>query len=134
MEKEFSWDYPSVGLRVKVERKRQMLTQEKAAAKTNITAQYWSLLENGRNCGSIETYLQIAEALGVTLNDLFYDTADCLSSRLLSSYEDQLSMLTEYERNVVTRVTESTIDIMLQLRKIAKQRCPVSSCNLDEKM
>ena len=66
------------------------------------------------------TYLQIAEALGVTLNDLFYDTADCLSSRLLSSYEDQLSMLTEYERNVVTQVTESTIDIMLQLRKIAK--------------
>ena len=29
-------------------------------------------------------------------------------------------MLTEYERNVVTQVTESTIDIMLQLRKIAK--------------
>lgn len=70
--------------------------------------------------GCLFRYLQIAEALGVTLNDLFYDTADCLSSRLLSSYEDQLSMLTEYERNVVTQVTESTIDIMLQLRKIAK--------------
>ena len=85
-----------------------------------MSALLYNNLEHFPTATDFFQYLQIAEALGVTLNDLFYDTADCLSSRLLSSYEDQLSMLTEYERNVVTQVTESTIDIMLQLRKIAK--------------
>ena len=78
MEKNHEIDLKIVGGRIRAARQRLGLTQEKAAERTDITGQYWSLLETGRERGSVSTYLQIADALDLTLDDLFYDSIDVL--------------------------------------------------------
>jgi transcriptional regulator with XRE-family HTH domain len=73
MEKNHETDLKIVGGRIRAARQRLGLTQEKAAERTDITGQYWSLLETGRERGSVSTYLQIAAALDLTLDDIFYE-------------------------------------------------------------
>jgi len=73
MEKNHEIDLKIVGGRIRAARQRLGLTQEKAAERTDITGQYWSLLETGRERGSVSTYLQIADALDLTLDDIFYE-------------------------------------------------------------
>ena len=51
-------------------RKRANLTQEKLAEKTGLSVVFLSLLENGWRAASIDSLLKIAEALGVSLEDL----------------------------------------------------------------
>ncbi len=73
MEKKHEIDLKTVGGRIRAARRRLGLTQEKAAERTDITGQYWSLLETGRERGSVNTYLQITAALDLTLDDIFYE-------------------------------------------------------------
>ena len=61
------------GVRIRRERMRRDLSQEQLAEKSGLTAQYISLLENGNRCGSLEAYLNIANAFGISLGDLFSD-------------------------------------------------------------
>ncbi len=49
MEKNHEIDLKIVGGRIRAARQRLGLTQEKAAERTDITGQYWSLLETGRS-------------------------------------------------------------------------------------
>ncbi|MDR0286777.1 MAG: helix-turn-helix domain-containing protein [Clostridiales bacterium] len=68
-------DLKKIGIRICHARKELNLTQEKAAELAFITSQFWSLLESGHERASVDTYLQIADVLGLTLDDIFYDDA-----------------------------------------------------------
>jgi transcriptional regulator with XRE-family HTH domain len=59
------------GERIEVLRKSKGMTQEELAAKADIShAYYWSIIRNGRNV-TIKTALNLANSLGVSLDDLF---------------------------------------------------------------
>ena len=59
------------GERIEALRKSKGLTQENLATKADIShAYYWSIIRNGRNV-TVKTALNLANALGVTLEDLF---------------------------------------------------------------
>jgi transcriptional regulator with XRE-family HTH domain len=91
MAKKFVFDRQSVGRRIRKERERLGLTQERVAERTEFTGQYWSLIERGSYQGSVGTYLQIASALGVTLDDLFYDDAE--TTRVLKAYSKDILLI-----------------------------------------
>ena len=76
MEKNITIDFKFVGIRIRNARQELNLTQKQAAEKIDITGQFWSLIETGRERGSVNTYMQIAFALDLTLDDLFYDSSD----------------------------------------------------------
>ena len=116
-----------VGKRIRMERRKLNLTQEQAAERTDITGQYWSLIERGRYSGSVNTYLQIASALGVTLDDLFYNEAIVMRMRKAFSYDSLFDDCSEYEHDVIIQTLCALKGILLRTRT----SIPVQSCNLD---
>ena len=61
------------GAKIRSERMHQNFSQEFLACKIGKTAQYISLLENGDRCGSVATYLSIANEFNLSLSELFTD-------------------------------------------------------------
>ena len=115
MQKKFIFDLNVVGKRIKKARNKLKLTQEAIAEKTDITGQYWSMMETGRYGGSVNTYLQIAVALGLTLNDLFYDKTELIYATKAFDSDDNLSDCDEFEKMVL-------LDSMLAIKNILKNR------------
>ena len=115
MQKNFVFELRVVGERIRKARKRLKLSQEEIAAKTDISGQYWSMMETGRYGGSVNTYLQIATALGLTLNDLFYSEAELLCATKEFSMENWLSDCDDFEKAVL-------LDSLLAIKPILKKR------------
>ena len=118
MENYHDIDLKEVGARIRNARKKQGLTQEKAAERTFITGQFWSLVESGRERASVTTYRQIAAVLGLTLDDLFYD--DATGIRLLKAFskEGMFADCTVSEKVIITETMLALKEILVRNRKI----------------
>ena len=117
MEKNFEIDLKSVGGRIRNVRMQMGLTQEKAAERTEFTGQYWSLLETGRERGSVSTYLQIAKALEITLDDIFYDEAPAIRLRKTLSEDGLLVGCTISENKIISEILLALKDILERNRR-----------------
>jgi transcriptional regulator with XRE-family HTH domain len=118
MEKIFEIDLKAVGTRIRKIRKAMHMTQEGIAERTEITGQYWSMIETGRERGSITTYIQIVRALGITLDDIFYDESDRLVAKS-THYKDELLVgLSEYERTVLLRGLAQMREVLVCARDL----------------
>lgn len=70
----FAARYKKIGLKIGYYRRMRELTQVQLADKVGITSTYLSRIERGETCGtSLSVYWQIADALGVTFEDLSKD-------------------------------------------------------------
>ena len=107
MEKNHEIDLKIVGGRIRAARQRLGLTQEKAAERTDITGQYWSLLETGRERGSVSTYLQLADALDLTLDDIFYEKIGVLRTEKALLKGGDLSDCTAEERQIISETVHA---------------------------
>jgi transcriptional regulator with XRE-family HTH domain len=103
-----------VGARIRKARLGLKLTQEKAAELACISGQFWSLIETGRERGSVDAYWRIADVLGLTLDDLFYDDAAVMRIRRSSSLEGITAECTRYEKTVIN-------EALLALRAILER-------------
>ena len=57
-------------------RKEQNLTQEELAAKAKISATHMGVIERGVKAPNLDTFVSIANALGVSADDLLQDVVD----------------------------------------------------------
>ena len=117
MHKSINPDVKSAGERIKSARLELGLTQEQAAERTELTGQYWSGIERGQERGSVNTYLQIAKALGVTLDDLFYDDAEARRIRKAFSREGLLAGCTAWEQAIASEVLLALKEILERNRR-----------------
>ena len=117
MRKEIEIDLKIVGNRIRQARKRLMKTQEHISEIADISAQYWSAVETGRDRGSVNTYLQIAAALGVTLNDLFYSEAELIRMEK-TDFEESLIECSEYEKTVLIEAILVFKNSLIHCRKL----------------
>lgn len=69
-------DYAAVGERIRALRLRLGISQEQLAEQCGISKNHLSHVENGNTKGSTPTFLVIANALHVGLDDLFCDSLD----------------------------------------------------------
>ena len=67
-------DYKSIGKRVKIARIRAELTQEKLAELVDLSPTHLSNIETGTTRVSLQTMVALANALGVTADDLLCDS------------------------------------------------------------
>lgn len=63
-------DYRKLGKRLKDKRKEQGLTQEKLAEYVNLSVSHLSLIENGNEKTSLQTIVNLANVLNISLDDL----------------------------------------------------------------
>lgn len=98
----------NLGSRIKAERQSRGITQEQLAERVDISTNFMSLIENGRNM-SVETLVRVSDVLGVTADYLLNDTLqiknDSISEQILQNlstlYNDEriyfLNMIKQYK-------------------------------------
>lgn len=86
-----------LGRRIKKERLKRGITQEQLAEKVDISVNFMSLIENGRNM-SVETLANIAVALGVTVDYLLSDTVNVETDVISEQIVHNLATLNEDEK------------------------------------
>ena len=89
-------DWRMLGERIAVLRDERGLTQQQLAERVNLSVVYIGFLEQGKRHGTMDTYLLIANALGITMNDLLKDYLEpgslAMSERIvtiLSGWKEQ---------------------------------------------
>ena len=75
-------DYTALGKRIRDERLMQRLTLEKLAERTDKSINFIGQIERGEGKPSLETLVDIANALGVTVDSLLSDNIKASSDNL----------------------------------------------------
>ena len=108
-------DWQMLGNRISEMRLARGITQMELAEKTGLSLTYIGYIEQGKRHGKFETYVQIVDVLGYSLNDLLAldlstDITDCLFwelSTVLSSCE-------ECEKESIVKIVRDMVQ-MIQL-------------------
>ena len=90
-------DLYCLGNRIRKTRMNCGITQEKLAEMVDISTNFMSLIENGRNM-SVETLVKIADALGVTVDYLLSDTSQVQSNELTTKILQSVLSLNDSEK------------------------------------
>ena len=87
----------NLGKRIREERLGKGITQEQLAEKADISLNFMSLIENGKNM-SVNTLVKIAGALDTSIDYLLHDTIDSHSDKIVEQISQNLSTLTDDEK------------------------------------
>lgn len=90
-------DLHNLGNRIRTTRQSRGITQEQLAEMVDISTNFMSLIENGRNM-SVETLVKIADALGVTVDYLLNETMELHSDKIMVQISQSLSTLNDDEK------------------------------------
>lgn len=77
-------DYELLGKRIREERKRLNLTQEKLAEKIDLSEAYIGQIERGERILSLDTLLKITDQFGVTVDYLLNNSIDLNDDQFLN--------------------------------------------------
>lgn len=105
-------DYISIGKRIKEFRKGKGLTQEKLAEISGIEPSNISHIERGATKPSLPTLVAIANALGVTLDELVYSSlkkSDHIYNEILAELTEDM---TKEELAAVVEMVKTTKKIL----------------------
>lgn len=87
----------NLGKRIKDERQKRGMTQEQLAEKIDISTNFMSLIENGKNM-SVETLTKISIVLGVSVDYLLSDIVEISNDTITSQIVQSLSPLNDNEK------------------------------------
>lgn len=108
-------DYLSIGKRIRMNRCNVGMTQELLAEKVNVSPPYISRIESGSSSPSLQTLVDICNALDLTIDDLMQDSLPAARKRISSRLEELLIDCTTAEMNMIVNV----VDVLLQeIRKM----------------
>ena len=111
-----------IGENIRVKRKRLNLTQEEFAERANLSAQSLSALENGLQFARMDTYCKIADALDVSVFELFHalvasldDQSEAILKRLFLNCDSNKQMaLLNILRGMETLMQDTQADARVQ--------------------
>ena len=91
--------YEDLGRRVRQQRILAQLTQEKLAEQAGISLSFLGHIERGTRKASLETVINIANALGVSADTLLQDSLDVMTKPLASD-----ACLSEHSRSLLNDI------------------------------
>ena len=94
-------DHRVIGKRIKIGRIKADLTQEKLAEMSGVSPTHMSNVDTGTTWVSLTTMVAIANALGVTLDDLMCDSVTHARVRFEQDIADILSDCDTYEIRMI---------------------------------
>ena len=100
-------DYHAIGIRIRRFRKEQSLTQQTLAELSNQEPSNISHIERGATKLSLPTIVNIANALGVTVDDLLCDSLEACNSSYHRELEALLSDCDHTELKIITETTRA---------------------------
>lgn len=90
-------DLSNLGNKIKNERQKRGITQQQLAEQADISTNFMSLIENGRNM-SVDVLIKIANVFGVSIDYLLSDTVKLSNDNISAQIEYNLSTLNDDER------------------------------------
>ncbi len=110
-------DYRAIGKRIKIARIRADLTQEALADRVNLSPSHMSNIETGTTRVSLTTIVNLANALGVTVDDLLCDNLAHARPQLERDIQEALADCGEDELRLVKEVSRSVLDAVRRNRR-----------------
>lgn len=111
-------DYKAIGKRTKIARIHVDLTQEALAARIDISPSHMSNIETGTTKVSLTTIVNLANALGVTVDDLLCDKIVRARTQVEHDFQQILSDCNDYEIRVLKDVAKTVIDALRKNEKL----------------
>lgn len=87
----------NLGGKIRAERQVRGITQEQLAEQIDISTNFMSLIENGRNM-SVEVLVKISIALGVSVDYLLNETVMIHSDKIIDQITQNLATLNDDEK------------------------------------
>lgn len=87
----------NLGKRIREERLKKGLTQEQLAEKVDISLNFMSLIENGKNM-SVQTLINLANALDVSIDYLLNENIPYCEDKILCQISQNLQLLNDDEK------------------------------------
>ena len=112
-----SIDYKSIGERIRKLRKKRKMTQEQLRSVIDISSTHMSHIENGSTMLSLPVLIDIANALGTTVDYLLSDSVSSSAHVFRSEIEEILKDCSNYEYRVMV---ETMAFVKKSLRNIPK--------------
>ena len=101
-------NYVLLGKRIRAIRIKRGMTQIQLAERIELSPTYISYLESGCKGCSLETLLQLANALNVSTDDLLLDSLENTIKVMNHEFATVISDCTEYETRVLLDVIKGT--------------------------
>ena len=117
-------NYSLIGNRIKAARKAKGLSQSELSELIDRSVGYMSYIETGRKKPSLETLIQIANALDVTIDELLSDNLVASSTVSNTQINQLLSDCIAFEKRVILLSVQSIKDAI----RISK---PLMEVNFD---
>lgn len=109
-------DYRAIGVRVRRLRKERGMTQQTLAEVSNQEPSNISHIERGATKLSLPTLVSIANALGVTVDELLCDSLPASRSVFQSEAERMLSDCSHVEMKIITETIRTLKENLRMLR------------------
>jgi len=103
-------DFIILGERIRAERIKNHITQEALAEKCDISKNFVSLIENGRNM-SLETIIKIANVFGVTVDYLLTDIVTPNPDNVVEEAAINLKSLSDAEKRYFMNMIKQYISM-----------------------
>lgn len=103
-------DAKAVGQRIKAAREKKNMTQEDLAARIDISPTHVSVIERGTKIPRVDTFVSIANVLGVSADELLVDVVDRASVGVASELSAAIEALPHEEKMRILKVVSALID------------------------
>lgn len=110
-------DYVSIGKQIKKSRVNRGMTQEVLAEKVNISIPHISRIENGSSSPSLQTLVDICNALDITIDNLMQDSLPAAKKRVVGRLEALLAGCTSAEMNMIMNVVEVLLQEIREMQR-----------------
>ncbi len=108
-------DYIALGKRISKLRGSAKFSQEQLAEKLNVTRKHISLIEIGKSTPSIDTLIELANALEVSADDLLVDSLNHSSSTADSELHKLLLECNQVEEEVLVELVKHMKPVLYRL-------------------
>jgi len=102
----------ALGKRVQVIRKRKGLSQSSLSEMIYKSPTYLSYIESGGKCMSLDTFVDLVNALNVTADDLLIDSLENITIVAGTTFASVLSDCDSYEQRVLLDLLSSAKQIL----------------------
>lgn len=99
----------TIGKNIRMFRLSKKLRQEDLAEKTGLSANYVGMVERGEKIPSLETFIKIVNALGVSSDMILTDVVDTGYEVKNSMLNEKLSKLSADDRDMIYEIIDTIV-------------------------
>ncbi len=100
-------DYNDLGRRIREERLKLNLTQEKLSETIDVSTTYIGQIERGERCPTLETLIKISNSLGASIDYLLHDSVTSSSTTLMNLWVQLTQDLSDNEMEMIIEIIKA---------------------------